>query len=372
MIDLALRIVVFLFGLTMVIATVRSAIVTFVLPRVGRSWITRRVFLTMRILFNIVALRFRHYASRDGIMALYAPVTLLQLTVTWLGLALLGFMCMFWAIGVPTWEAAFSLSGSSLLTLGFSAANSFPSLILAFAEAMTGLILLAVLISYLPTMYSAFSKRETLVTLLEVRAGSPPSAVEMFERFYRLHSFEKLNDVWKQWEVWFAELDETHTSLAALVFYRSPKPQYSWLTSAGAVLDAASLAASTLDIPKDTQADLCIRAGYLALRHIADYFRLPYNTNPKRGDPISVTKEEFDAAYDRLLKYGIALKPNRQQCWEDFAGWRVNYDMVLRGLAVLTMAPPGAMWSTDRVPDQTIIPARAFRGFIMPEELPEK
>src|SRR5205823_13242215 len=99
----------------------------------------------------------------------------------------------------------------------------------------------------------------------------------LFERFYRIHGFEKLNEMWREWEIWFSELDETHTSLAVLAFYRSPRPGHSWITAAGAVLDSASLAASTLDIPGDPHADLCIRAGYLALRHIADFFGLSYN-----------------------------------------------------------------------------------------------
>ena len=86
-------------------------------------------------------------------------------------------------------------------------------------------------------MYSAFSKRETQVTLLEVRAGNPPSAVTMYQRLHRLGQMDQLTDLWKTWEVWFAELDETHTSLAALPFYRSPRAEHSWVTAAGAILD---------------------------------------------------------------------------------------------------------------------------------------
>jgi len=148
---------------------------------------------------------------------------------------------------------------------------------------------------------------------------------------------------------WCALAPETHTSLQPLVYYRSPQPDRSWVTAAGAVLDAAALVASTLDRPRDPQAELCIRAGYLCLQRISDTFDIPYNRDPAPTDPISVTKAEFDAVYAELARGGVPLKADRAQAWRDFAGWRVNYDAVLVALAVLTMAPE-APWSSDRVP----------------------
>jgi hypothetical protein len=226
--------------------------------------------------------------------------------------------------------------------------DGLPKTVLTFSEATIGLILVAILIAYLPTMYSAFSRRETAVTLLEVRAGSPPSAIELIARYHRLKRFDELRTLWEQWEVWFAEIEETHTSLAALVFFRSPQPDHSWVTASGAVLDAAALVNSVLDIPHDVQADLCIRAGYLALRRIADFFNIKYNANPSSTDPISISHDEFDQACDQLAQRGVPLKPDRDQAWRDFSGWRINYDTVLLNLAGLVGAPE-AMWSSDRV-----------------------
>ena len=132
------------------------------------------------------------------------------------------------------------------------------------------------------------------------------------------------------------------------MFFRSPHPDRSWVTAAGAVLDAAALTRSTIDIPTDTQADLCIRAGFLALRSIADFFSVSYNPDPHYPqEPISVTRAEFDAACERFATEDIPLKADRDQAWRDFAGWRVNYDRVLIALASLTMAPE-APWSSDR------------------------
>jgi hypothetical protein len=220
--------------------------------------------------------------------------------------------------------------------------------VLIFSEAILGLILVALLIAYLPTMYSAFSRREKSVNLLAVRAGDPPSAIEMILRFNRIHGLDRLNDHWKEWEIWFADIEETHTVLPALVFFRSPKPEHSWVIAAGTVLDAASITLSSLEIPYNASAALCIRAGFLALRSIIDYFDIPYPLNPHYPEtPISISKSEFNSALDRLAEAGVPVKIDRERAWIDFAGWRVNYDRTYISLCSLTMAPKG-MWSGDR------------------------
>jgi hypothetical protein len=299
-------------------------------------------------LFQIAVWPAKTYDQRDRIMAFFAPVGTLLLLPTWLILVAFGYVLMYWSTGIQTLEDDIVISGSSLLTLGFAQGSSLTHALLAFSEATIGLILVALLIAYLPTMYNAFQQRELAVALLEVRAGAPPAAGEMIIRFHRLQSLNTMHDLWQTWETWFAQIEESHTSLAPLVFFRSPQPDHSWVTASGAVLDAASLLRSTVDVPADTQADLCIRAGYLALRRIADYFGVPFNANASfPEDPISIAREEFDAVCDQLAAAGVPLKPDLDQAWQDFAGWRVNYDRVLLALADLTMAPY-APWSSDR------------------------
>jgi hypothetical protein len=349
-----LRPLVFLLGLAIVARAVFSAIQTFVLPRSANDRLSRFVFGATLSLFRLLLRKTRTYAQRDRIMAFFAPIGLLALIPTYLILIFLGFAGMYWAVGnVGTVEQALKVSGSSLLTLGYAAPDDLADGLLMFAEAAIGLILVAMLIAYMPMMYAAFQRREQAVTLLEIRAGSPPSAVELIKRYHRIHGLAQLNVLWAQWEQWFADVEESHTSLAALVFFRSPHPDHSWVTAAGAVLDAAALLRSTVAVPRDAQADLCIRAGYLALRRIADFFGFRYNANPLPGDPISLSRTEFDAAYDELALDGVPLNANRDQAWRDFAGWRVNYDAVLLALAGMTMAPY-APWSSDR----SLLPAR--------------
>lgn len=342
-----LRILVFLLGAVLVIRTVLSAIRTLVVPRGDQVFLTRLVFVVVRRFYTLRTDRASTYADRDRIMASYAAISLLALPPAWLGLILLGYTGMFWALDLLPWSVAFRTSGSALLTLGFESPREAAAAGLMFSEAVIGLSIVALLISYLPSMYGAFQRREALVTMLEVRAGAPPSVLEMMARYHRIHGLDRLTEVWRRWEEWFADVEESHTSLGALVFFRSPKPGRSWVTAAGAVLDSASFAASTLDIPRDPQADLCIRAGYLALRHVADFFHIEYNADPKPTDPISISRVEFDALCDDLAGRGVPLKKDRDQAWRDFTGWRVNYDRVLLALSSLTMAPY-APWSSDR------------------------
>ncbi len=364
-----LRILAFLFGVAIVIATLGSAIKTFVLPRGASDRITRFVFRSMSRIFRLYTNRVESFARRDSVMALFSPVTLLVLAISWMALVGLGYMLMFWAISDDGLGQAFLLSGSSLLTLGFALAKTLPQAALAFSEAAIGLILIALLISYLPTMYSAFSRREAAVTLLSVRAGEPPSAAELISRYARIQGLDKLDDLWPQWELWFAEIEESHTSLGSLVFFRSPQPDHSWVTAAGAVLDAAALRAAALDLPRDPQAELTIRAGFLALRRIAAFFGITYPPDPHFPEtPISIAQYEFVLACQHMAEGGAPIKADLEQAWHDFAGWRVNYDAVLLALAQLTMAPY-APWSSDRTLPQQRLPERlTLGGQVEPEQ----
>jgi len=220
--------------------------------------------------------------------------------------------------------------------------------------------LVAMLISYLPTMYSAFSQREEGVSLLEVRAGSPPTAPELVWRLHGLGNPQLTHSFWDYWEHWFTQIDETHTSLAALVFFRSPRAHQSWVVAAGAVLDGAALYLSAVkqQDPVSVYQGLVFRAGNFALRHIADMFQVPYNADPHYpADPISVTQAEFNEAYDRLASQGVPVQPDQEAAWRHFAGWRVNYDSVLVALARLTMAP-----ETSWLSDYTFVPANTELG----------
>lgn len=351
-----LKILVFILGLVLVILTLSSALSTFVLPRGVRSQLNRIVFGLLRRVFDFLLHFAKTYEQRDGIMAYYAPIGLMLLLPTWYILILLGYAAIYWSLGVGDLFAVFRLSGSSLFTLGFDISKTPSVTVVAFSEAMLGLMLVGLLIAYLPTMYSAFSRREQIVNMLEVRAGSPPSAVEMLLRFHRNQGLRKLSEYWNVWEGWFADIEESHTTLPALIFFRSPRAENSWVTAGGAVLDAAAITLAAIEIPYEVSAALCIRAGFLALRRIATYFDIPNPQDPHYPqNPICVERAEFDAVLDQLAAAGLPIKADREKAWSDFAGWRVNYDRSLILLCGLVMAPQ-APWSSDRAPEFHVTP----------------
>jgi hypothetical protein len=355
------RVPVFAAGLITVILTLSSAIATFVLPRAARSQLNRIVFGLLRRLINFIFRFAKTYDRRDTIMAYYAPIGLLLLLPAWYLLILAGYAAMYWALGAGNLFAVFRLSGSSLFTLGFDISKTPIVTVFAFTEAMLGLMLVGLLIAYLPTMYSAFSRREQAVNLLEVRAGSPPSALEMLLRFQRNHGLDKLSDYWKIWEAWFADIEESHTTLPALIFFRSPRPENSWVTAAGTVLDAAAITLSAVEIPYEVSAALCIRAGFLALRRIANSFDLPNPQDPHYpATSICIERQEFDEVLHQLAAAGLPLKADREEAWQNFAGWRVNYDRALILLCGLVMAPQSP-WSSDRAPKFDMPPLMVFK-----------
>lgn len=345
---LVVRVVVALAGAALVLSTGLSAVKTVVLPRAAVTRTTRAVFQSLRRLMRLVV-DGRSFEVRDRVLAYHGPIGLILLPGVWVVLVLVGFAGIGWGTGM-SWREALLTSGSSLLTLGTVFHADAPHAALTFVEATIGLGLVSLQISYLPTIYGAFARREQLVGLLEARAGSPPSPVVAFVRFARIGGLPHVVDeLIRPWESWFADIQESHTTLPALVFFRSPQPERSWITAAGCVLDSAALFTSAVDEPHDPRVDLTIRTGYQSLRRIADYFGLPYDPAPRATDPISVTRPEFDAALDEMAAAGVPVRADRDAAWLAYGGWRVNYDAVLLALAALVDAPP-APWSSDRGP----------------------
>ncbi|HEX4818801.1 MAG TPA: hypothetical protein VFV00_01235, partial [Acidimicrobiales bacterium] len=282
------RLAAVLAGCALALWVLLSAVRAMVVPRSQLVLLTRWVFVVVRWLFRLPERRAKTFEQRDRALALYAPISLVALPFTWVTLVIAGFTAIFWGFGIDPLREAFYLSGSSLLTLGLTQPPDLPTHGAVFVEALLGLGLIALLISYLPTIYTAFQRRELNVTRLTTRAGSPPSAITMIRRHHALERLDELDDIWDGWEEWFADLEETHTSQPSLVFFRSPTHDRSWITSAGVVLDAAAVRSSTLDLSRQPRAELCIRAGYLSLRRIADFYGIDYDPDPEPDDPISI------------------------------------------------------------------------------------
>ena len=340
-------------GILLVLEVMSSAIRAMLLPRGVPVRVVQAVTLVLQVVFHLRAGTSPTYEKRDRIMATFGPVALLSTLVTWMSMIFVGFMLLYVALlGLPFVGAA-ELSGSSIFTLGTTAYHHLGGELLTYAEAGLGLLLLTLLITYMPSIYTAFSRRENGVALLRTRAGNPPRAVTMLIRYSRIAEGDRLSnvweDVWRAWESWFTDIEETHSSFSILAFFRSPQPEESWVTAAGTVLDAASLWVSSIAHPRDPDAQLCIRAGFITLRRLASLYDLPFDSDPSPGDPITITRQEWEEAVEEMSDAGIPVRADRDAAWESFKGWRVNYDSVLLNLARMLEAPP-TPWVSDRSP----------------------
>lgn len=347
---IAVRVLAFAAGVAVVLFVISAAVRTVVVPRAEQVTLSRVAFRVMRWAFDLHARRQRAWIDEDRVLARYAPFTLMTLPLLWALGIIVGFTLMFWALDVGTLEQCLELSGSSVTTLGFRSAGGAAPTVLAIVEALLGLLIVALLIAFLPTLYGFFSRREVLIAQVHTLAeppedpdhphGQPPSPEVLLVRSNRIGRLGELDEVWAQWETYFHELEEGHTSFPALNYFRSIQPNRSWVLAAGVVLDSAALLQSTVDAPSSYQAQLMMRSGFTALRRIADFFAIPYDAAPAPTDPISLPRARFDELCDRLAAAGVPLRADRDQAWRDFAGWRVNYDTVLLGLSELTSTPP--------------------------------
>jgi hypothetical protein len=334
------HIVAFLAGLSIVVATVMSAVRTIVMPHGRSATLTRFLFVTVRSVLSVP----RFLPVSDGrhheLQSLYAPLALVMLPLVWITMSLAGFTLIFWSLGVNGLTHAFKFAGSAMLTVGFANTDELPLLIATFAAAGITVSLFALLlVTYLPTMYQAYSARETAIAALETFAGEPADPADLIIRHHRIGALDRLDQLWKEWQGHFFELRETHTALPAVALFRSSAPERHWVRSAEALLDAAALWNSACITDEDAEASLCIRAGSLALADIARFFRIEIPHTYTKGDPISIDREHFDELIARMASAGVPLVPDLDEAWADWAGWRVNYDLAVKALANVTSAP---------------------------------
>ena len=339
----ALRIIAGLGGLVLVITTLSAAIRSFVLPRNEVVRLNVWVFMGIRTVFDLVARLANSYERRDRIMAHYAPVALVALPVCWEALVSLGYTGMYWAVGEGSLQHCYQLSGSSLLTLGTIDDFSFIGGVLTYSEATLGLLLLTLLLSYLPTIYQAFSRREATVALLELRAGTPPTAACLLGWLNHDGSVQNDDQQWAEWERWFVEIEESHTSLPVLSFFRSPQPGRSWVTAGGLILDTAALLFAAVDGPQPRQAQITFKAGCLALNRVYRFFDVKAGSDPVSLSPESEMpapgRADFDEACRILAGKGLKICEDREAAWQQYRELRSRYAVALQFLSRLLMAP---------------------------------
>jgi hypothetical protein len=218
----------------------------------------------------------------------------------------------------------------------------------------------ALQIAYLPTLYGAFNRRETEVTLMGVRGGLPAWGPELLARSRFTITVEDLPDFYRQWERWAAEVAESHASYPILLRFRSPNPLASWLISLLAVMDSAALysAIAPGDVP--LQARLCLSMGFRCLHQLARTLGVPYDPDPLPDAGIQLTRAEFDEGIARLQAVEFAFERTPDEAWPHFQGWRVNYEAITYQLAWAIDAVPAPWSGPRRVHEEPMFPRRVI------------
>lgn len=346
----------FAVGVFMILGCAVSVGYTLVIPRGVGSRLSVLVGRRMvRSTFIFIADRFDSYETKDRVLAVAGPAALLAIFLVWLVAFLLGYSLLIWPLDHISFAHALREAGSSIFTLGIDASHRSGATVVDYMAAATGLFVVALEIAYLPTIYGAFNRRETLVTLLQSRAGSPAWGPEILARHQLVGIMDNLAAFYADWEQWAADVAESHSNYPVLIHFRSPHPLRSWIVALLAVLDSAALYQAFDPDVAPSEARLCIRMGFVCLRDIADALKIPYEADPMPDAPLQLTWEEFLQGVERLREAGFPLDRTPEEAWPHFRGWRVNYEGLAYGLAHTVHAAPGP-WSGDRRRIGTITP----------------
>jgi hypothetical protein len=355
-----LRILSLLLGVLVAVAVLGSALKTVVLPQEGNPRLAQFVFA---LVYRLLVHRRRNDAAARSLRGMYAPVALVSLPLAWMVSMMLAFTFIYWGTRDLSWSRAFEISVSSLTTMGFAEPNGPGRIWIAFVEATIGLGLVALLISYLPTIYSAYNGREKGTNRLRPVVGSPPNPSEFLQGLQRLGSLDS-PDIWQSSADWMLDLEQTHTAFPILSYFPGSDSEQSWVATVGTVLDAAALvvAVSEIDMGEvfaDAQkGPLTVlvyglplivqiaRAVYIPLPPPARLQDLMAGMGPP-PPPISVSRDEYDAAMAALSGILVVEPGREEEAWRRFAWIRSAYDAALRALAGVTLASP-APWTTDR------------------------
>ena len=343
-----MHVVDFILGLFIVVITITGTLFVLVLPRqpFGIERLTLMVNRSVRLVFVGLSRLASSYEKKDAILAPTAPVALLAQILFWAASLIVGFAIML----IPTTHSfwlGLEQALTALFTVGTIHVGGRANVGIDIWAGATWVIVVALQIAYLPTLYGAFSRREALVAMLESRAGAPAWGPELLTRHQLVGITDTLPDLYKDWELWAADVAESHSTYPILLLFRSPEPWLSWMLGLLAVLDAAALQLSVSPSTAPSQARLCLRMGFTLTNRIATSLGWQVNFDPKPDEPIQLTFEEFAGAVAMLERAGFPVERSAEEAWPDFHGWRVNYEESMYHLTDRLTAPP-AKWSGTR------------------------
>ncbi len=341
-----MRYAVAFLGVVLFAATVASVLRSLVVPAGTITRISRGVDRMVLAIYHLAIKPAKSYETKNAVLASQPAAVLFVTLGVWATSFLFASAMLLWPV-TTSFGNAIREAGASLVTLGFVSTNRPWATGIDFLTGFTGMIVVALQIAYLPTLYNAYNRRETEVTLLVGRAGRPAWGPEVLRRSAIGAVPEELPIIYLAWERWAAEVAETHISYPSLLRFRSPAVATSWIISFLAVLDAAALNLALTPSSAPMQARLCVQMGFRAMRQIAGSLKIPFDPDPMPNDPISVTLDEFNEAVGALQDAGFAIERSGEEAYRHFAGWRVNYEKLAYRLAYEIDAVP-APWSGSR------------------------
>jgi hypothetical protein len=329
-------------GCILILIVLWDVFETIILPRrVSRKIrLTRLFYLGSWSLVAGLARRMRPGKLRERYLGFFGPLSLLSLFVIWgIGL-IIGFAMLHWAFGSrmsvmaggPGFRTDIYFSGTTFFTLGLGDVTPQTPLArsVTVLEAGTGFGFLAIVIGYLPVIYQAFSRREANISLLDARAGSPPSATELLARHGRERSIQSLTEFLHEWERWSAELLESHLSYPVLVYFRSQHENQSWLAGLTTVLDTCALIIVGIESGPVWQAKMTFAMARHALVDLAQVF----NTPPRAPDHDRLSPQTLKQVRKNLASAGLML-PDGEEADRKLAELRRMYEPYLNSMAHL-------------------------------------
>jgi len=311
-----MRILAIIVSIILIIGILQDSFEAIVLPRrVSRRLRLSRWFYTSTwVLWSWVARKMRPGNRREFYLSYYGPLSLIVILVIWAAVIIVGFALFQWGIIDPlkapekllSFGTYLYMSGTTFVTLGYGDVVPLTGLgrFLAVAEAGMGFLFLALIIGYVPVIYQAFSRREINISLLDSRAGSPPSAAELLRRSYRDRKMDELVQFMREWERWCAELLESHLSYPVLTYYRSQHERQSWLAALTCILDTCAL----LIVGFEDVSTPTVRFTYALARHAAVDLAQVYGTPPTRDPKLSrLSTDDFTRMRDSLAEVGLVF-----------------------------------------------------------------
>jgi hypothetical protein len=353
-----MRILIGIFGLLLLLAILWDAFESVILPRhVKRSFrIARFFYRTTWRFWSFTARHTRSPKLRENYLSYFGPLSLLLLIGFWALALVLAYAMLQWAAGSAlagpgapgTFRTDLYFSGTTFFTLGLGDITPRTAIarILSVAEAGTGFGFLAVIIAYLPTLYGGFSQREVNISLLDARAGSPPTAAELLRRHGpKQIQNDGLADYLRNWETWSGQLMETHLSYPFLCFFRSQHDNQSWVAAFTAILDTCALLIAYGEGETKWQAQLTFAIARHAVSDLAQIFSLGSRA------PAVDRLPEHDLAKMRQLLLDSGVRCGGDSSDEKLKELRLLYEPNLNVLSKMLLMPLPT-WGLETRPGQ--------------------